>query len=95
MAGESVNNYYYKQWIWLQFPWICQTVKHNYSELIKKCIPGSIHFMSPNKESLMLKEVLKVASSHKQSKNGIYVNTNIQVLPLNACRKEKSKIMAN
>lgn len=47
--------YYYKQWIWLQFPWICQTVKNNYSQMIKQCIPGSIHFMSPNQEFKFVK----------------------------------------
>lgn len=47
--------YYYKQWIWLEFPWICQTVKNNYSQMIKQCIPGSIHFMSPNQEFKFVK----------------------------------------
>ena len=23
--------YYYKQWIWMQFPWICQSLKNDYS----------------------------------------------------------------
>lgn len=25
------TNYYYKRWIWMQFPWVCMTMKCDYS----------------------------------------------------------------
>jgi hypothetical protein len=71
-AGEEVQFYYYKQWIWLQFPWICQTVRHIYSTMLKECLPGSIHFMSPTREFQLVRDVIKISRSAKDTKLGIY-----------------------
>ena len=29
--GEKKTYYYYKQWIWMQFPWISQSILNNFS----------------------------------------------------------------
>lgn len=74
--------YYYKQWIWLQFPWICQTVKHVYSQMIRECLPGSIHFMSPLQEFRFVREVLRIARTAKESKLNIFTEKKIEMLPI-------------
>lgn len=40
------KNYYYKQWLWVQFPWISLSLDHDYSRLIKKCIKSSTEYIS-------------------------------------------------
>ncbi len=54
--------YYYKRWIWIQFPWVCISLINNYSttpELCKK-IEGD-DFDSLEQESKYTKQALLVA----------------------------------
>ena len=35
-AVERIStDYYYKRWIWIQFPWACISLKCDYSAIIK------------------------------------------------------------
>lgn len=45
-SSQKRSFYYYKQWIWMQFPWICQSLNNNYSELIQKCMKSPTEYMS-------------------------------------------------
>ena len=47
--------------------------------MLKECIPGSIHFMSPTREFQLIKDVLKVAKGAKENKLGIYGTKKIEV----------------
>ena len=50
--------------------------------MIKECLPGSIHFMSPLQEFKLVREVLKIARAAKESKMNIFTEKKIEVLPL-------------
>lgn len=45
-SGEEQKYYYYKQWLWLQFPWIGQSINSDYSKLIQECITSPTQYMS-------------------------------------------------
>ena len=40
------TNYYYKRWIWMQFPWVCMTMKCDYSDKLRKCFTSPTSYMS-------------------------------------------------
>lgn len=40
--------------------------------MIRECLPGSIHFMSPLAEFKLVREVLKIARTAKESKMNIF-----------------------
>jgi hypothetical protein len=50
--------------------------------MIRQCLPGSIHFMSPLTEFKLVREVLKIARTAKESKINIFTDKKIEVLPL-------------
>ena len=50
--------------------------------MIKECLPGSIHFMSPLQEFKFVREVLKIARTAKESKMNSFTEKKIEVLPL-------------
>ena len=77
-----MQHYYYKQWVWLQFPWLCQTIKNVYSNMLKECLPGSIHFMSPTREFQLIRDVIKIARVAKESKLGIYTHKQLEIVPI-------------
>jgi hypothetical protein len=36
--NRQMSNYYYKRWLWVQFPWWCINVYQNISEIMTKAI---------------------------------------------------------
>ncbi len=44
------TNYYYKRWIWMQFPWVCMTMKSDYSDKLRKCFTSPTSYMSVSEE---------------------------------------------
>lgn len=52
--------------------------------MLKACIPGSIHFMSPTREFQLIKDVIKVARCAKDNKLGIYGAKKIEVHAIKA-----------
>lgn len=44
------TNYYYKRWIWMQFPWVCMTMKCDYSDKLRKCFTSPTSYMSVGEE---------------------------------------------
>ena len=81
-TGEELQYYYYKQWIWLQFPWLCQTVKHAYSSMLKECLPGSIHFMSPLREFTFIRDAIRIVRTAKENKLGVFNDKKLEILPI-------------
>ena len=45
-CGDQKSFYYYKQWIWLQFPWISQSIHHDFSSEISHCLKSPTEYMS-------------------------------------------------
>ncbi len=39
------TNYYYKRWLWVQFPWACLSLKCDYSMKMKKCFSSATKYM--------------------------------------------------
>ena len=44
------TNYYYKRWIWMQFPWVCMTMKCDYSDKLRKCFTSPTSYMPVSEE---------------------------------------------
>lgn len=46
------SDYYYKRWIWIQFPWACLSIskKCDYSKTIKHCFSSATDYMSVEEE---------------------------------------------
>ena len=61
IESEDPKYYYYKQWMWVQFPWIGQSIKENYSDLINKCLKSPTEHMSVQFEANIIKQVMKIA----------------------------------
>ena len=62
MRHITPSLYYYKRWIWIQFPWVCISLNNNYSttpELCKK-IEGD-DFDTLEQEAKYTKQALLVA----------------------------------
>lgn len=55
MEDHSPTDYYYKRWLWIQFPWTCLSVRCDYSAKMKSCFSSAIKYMSVNEEKLLTK----------------------------------------
>jgi hypothetical protein len=65
--------YYYKRWIWIQFPWVCISLNNNYSttpELCKK-IEGD-DFDTLEQEAKYTKQALLVAIEAREKKRQMF-----------------------
>lgn len=73
MRNIKPSLYYYKRWIWIQFPWVCISLNNNYSttpELCKK-IEGD-DFDSLSLESKYTKQALLVAIEAREKKKQMF-----------------------
>ncbi|CAD8095003.1 unnamed protein product [Paramecium primaurelia] len=62
---RNQQNYYYKRWIWVQFPWLALTQKNNYSKLMDYYNTNNI----PMSEELQISQkAIKLALIAKQTK---------------------------
>jgi hypothetical protein len=65
------TNYYYKRWIWMQFPWVCMTMKCDYSDRLRKCFTSPTSYMSVSEEREFTLQALKIALEAKRKKQEI------------------------
>ena len=73
MTHVKPTLYYYKRWIWIQFPWVCISLSNNYSttpELCKK-IEGD-DFDNLELESKYTKQALLVAIEAREKKRQMF-----------------------
>jgi hypothetical protein len=63
--------------MWIQFPWICQSLNYNFSDMIQKYIALPTEYMSMDTELNLIKEVMKISQVSKENKSAIYENKNI------------------
>ncbi|EAS04845.2 Sm protein (macronuclear) [Tetrahymena thermophila SB210] len=71
------TNYYYKRWLWVQFPWACLSLKCDYSAKLKECFSSPIEYMSVKKEKEFTKQALKIAIEAKLKKQMMYKKQNM------------------
>ena len=45
LSDRVPTNYYYKRWIWVQFPWACLSLKCDYSNKMQKCFSSATEYM--------------------------------------------------
>jgi hypothetical protein len=57
--------YYYKRWIWIQFPWVCISLNNNYSNTPELCKSLEEDFESHEQEAKYTKQALIVAIEAK------------------------------
>lgn len=65
--------YYYKRWIWIQFPWICISLNNNYSTTpeLKKNIEGDDNDITED-EYKYTKQSLMVAIEAREKKRQMF-----------------------
>ncbi|CAK69854.1 unnamed protein product (macronuclear) [Paramecium tetraurelia] len=75
ITGDRVSSdYYYKRWIWIQFPWACLSIskKCDYSKTIKHCFSSATDYMSVEEEHAYTNSALKIAIEAKLKKKLMY-----------------------
>lgn len=45
-ADVKPTLYYYKRWIWIQFPWACISLQNDYSKTPELCLTSATEYMS-------------------------------------------------
>lgn len=55
----------------MQFPWVCMTMKCNYSEKLRKCFTSPTSYMSVSEEREFTLQALKIALEAKKKKQAI------------------------
>lgn len=71
------QNYYYKRWVWLIFPWVSISAdpRHQFSSEMGRCYSSSNKYMSVQEEKIFTKQALEIAIEAKQKKIAIYSKT--------------------
>lgn len=65
----SSQFYYYKRWIWLQFPWFCMDINSSFSFYMKETIGHEIHLHMDNTSEIdLVTGSLKILKEVKQRK---------------------------
>ncbi|CAK89279.1 unnamed protein product (macronuclear) [Paramecium tetraurelia] len=88
-TGEREStDYYYKRWIWIQFPWACTSIDKNcdYSTVIKQCFSSATDYMSVEDENAFTESALKIALEAKRKRKEMYEQkqeqeTRLQLIP--------------
>ncbi|CAD8209657.1 unnamed protein product [Paramecium pentaurelia] len=82
------TDYYYKRWIWIQFPWACMSIDKNcdYSTVIKQCFSSATDYMSVEDENAFTESALKIAFEAKRKRKEMYEQkqeqeTKLQLIP--------------
>ena len=67
-GDRESTDYYYKRWIWIQFPWACMSIDKNcdYSTVIKQCFSSATDYMSVEDENAYTESALKIALEAKR-----------------------------
>lgn len=60
--------YYYKRWIWIQFPWACISLQNDYSKTPELCLTSATEYMSVEAEAEFTRQALKIAIEAKERK---------------------------
>lgn len=58
--------------MWIQFPWICQSLNYNFSDMIQKYIALPTEYMTMDVELGLVKDVMKISQVSKENKSAIY-----------------------
>ncbi|CAD8127534.1 unnamed protein product [Paramecium sonneborni] len=80
------TDYYYKRWIWIQFPWACISIDKNcnYSTVIKQFI--SLDYISVDEEKAFTESAFKIAIEAQNKRKQMQEQkqkqqTNLQLIP--------------
>lgn len=72
LKQPAPSNYYYKRWLWIQFPWACTSLACDYSTKMKQCFASATEYMSVQEEKQFTKQALKIAIEAKLKKQMVY-----------------------
>ena len=67
-SDVSPSLYYYKRWIWIQFPWACISLQNDYSKTPELCLTSATEYMSVESEAEFTRQALKIAIEAKERK---------------------------
>ncbi|CAD8127492.1 unnamed protein product [Paramecium sonneborni] len=68
-TSKIPNPYYYKRWLWVQFPWLALTQKNNFSKLMQFYGKDSTQYMSIQEEILINQKAIRLVINAKSSKD--------------------------
>ncbi|CAD8126406.1 unnamed protein product [Paramecium sonneborni] len=92
------TDYYYKRWIWIQFPWACMSIDKNcdYSTIIKQCFSSATDYMSVEDENAFTESALKIALEAKRKQKEMYEQkqeqqTRLQLIPQVSVLQQKNQ----
>jgi len=69
---QSKLYYYYKRWLWMNFPWICMSKeKIEFSRLIAFCYSDDKSFLDNEQETILYFKCLQIISECKEKKSAI------------------------
>ena len=77
--------------MWIQFPWICQSLNYNFSDMIQKYIAIPTEYMSMDTELNLIKDVMKISQVSKENKSSIYENKHIELISINQKKQKKNQ----
>ena len=68
MTEVKPSLYYYKRWVWIQFPWACISLHNNYSQTPELCLTSATEYMSVETEAEFTRQALKIAIEARERK---------------------------
>ncbi|CAD8192999.1 unnamed protein product [Paramecium octaurelia] len=68
-TSKVPNPYYYKRWLWVQFPWLALTQKNNFSKLMQFYGKDSTQYMSIQEEIQINQKAIRLVINAKSSKD--------------------------
>lgn len=68
LSLQEPKYYYYKQWLWIQFPWISMSLNEDYSKLIRKCIKSSTQYIEVAEEKELTTKAALLSMEANQRK---------------------------
>lgn len=77
MRKINPSLYYYKRWIWIQFPWVCISLNNNYSNTPELCRSFETdEFETLEQQTKYTKQALIVAIEAKEKKKQMFNKKN-------------------
>ncbi|KAM3141543.1 hypothetical protein pb186bvf_006407 [Paramecium bursaria] len=80
-SDRENQNYYYKRWIWTQFPWLCLTTKSNFSDMMQYYSNDTTQYMTIQEEGKLNKKAIQFLQQAKLIKSEKSFIVNVSKLP--------------
>ena len=69
---QEPQYYYYKRWVWMQFPWGCGSFKSNYSEFITENYARATEYMTVQEEQTFTRAAVDIVIAAEKRTAAIF-----------------------